>query len=100
MTVESNAFHGGEAAGRREGSGSPPGPGGEALGGTGAPRETGAGGGTDITTPTRPAVHDDPAQVTGALGLMHAVARLTVAGLSRRAWSAEGEGGRRAAYGR
>ncbi|MGW0782985.1 hypothetical protein [Streptomyces sp. NPDC002913] len=61
----------------------------------------GAQGGTD-TALTRPATQDDPGQVAGALDLMLAVARLTVAGLSRRAWSAEGAGerSRRAAYGR
>lgn len=88
VTVETNAFHGGEESGRGGGRDGTTGPGPEALG--------------DTEAVTRPAAHDEPDQVAGALDLMLAVARLTVAGLSRRAWSAEGAGerGRRAAYGR
>ena len=84
VTVEANAFHEGEESGRDGTAGRSA----ETLGGTEAA--------------TRPGAHEEPAQVTGALDLMLAVARLTVAGLSRRARSAEGAGewGRRAAYGR
>lgn len=92
VTVESNAFNGGEEPGRRSG------PHGTAAPGAGAPRDAAG-------APRPPAAGGPGAQdalVAGTRDLMLAVVRLTAAGLSRSAWSAEGSGKgvRRAAYGR